>query len=425
MRLLDGEFGAVAVAGDDGVLEGFAFFVLHAEGVAFVVDELDFDAAVGAVVLGVGGAVGEDVLVADGLVDLAEDVGEFALEDGCEVEAAGHLGEGFELVLGLEVVEVADGAFPAAAAALHFVDEGAGADREDGDVGCGFDLGEDFVEGEFREGVAAGADEDDVFSAFDAGGSVEGFVEGVEEVGVGEAGEGEGLEALAEDFLVVGEVVEDVGVEVVGDDGDVVVGAERAVEGGGGVLHVADDVVAVGGEFEEHDGGDGSLGGPDGGDGLGDAVFEDLEVAGFEAGDELVGFVEDDVDVEVDDGDVDAEGVDFSVGIFDLGFSGGGGRWGGGVGVFFLDDEGAVVGLGAGVVGGLVGRRLGGGGLGGGGLLGGDGAGREGKEECGEGEVRELAERAGRAGGAVQAGHHGRLYLGGRMFGVGGSRVRV
>ena len=69
-RLFDGEFGVVAVAGDDGVLQGFVLFVLHAEGVAFVVDEEDFDLAVGAVVFGVGGAVGEDVLVADGVVDL-------------------------------------------------------------------------------------------------------------------------------------------------------------------------------------------------------------------------------------------------------------------------------------------------------------------------------------------------------------------
>ena len=292
---------------------------------AFIVDELDFDATVAAVVGRVGGAVGDDVLVADGLVDLAEDVGEFALEDGGVVEAAGHLGEGFKLVLGLEVVEVADGA-AAATAALHLVDKGAGSDREDGDVGGGFDFGEDLVEGEFRKGVAAGADEDDVFAAFDTGGAIEGFVEGVEEVGVREAGEGEGLEALAEDLFVVGEVVEDVGVEVVGDDGDVVVGAERAVEGGRGVLHVADDVVAIGGELEEHDGGDRSLGGADGGDGLGNAVFEDLEVARFQARDELVGFVEDYVDVEVDDGDVDAEGVGFAVGVFDFGFGGRGWR---------------------------------------------------------------------------------------------------
>src|SRR5580700_11098710 len=61
--LLDGEFGVVAVAGYDGVLLGMAFFVLHAEGVAFVVDQEDLDLAVAAVVLVVGGAVGKDVLV--------------------------------------------------------------------------------------------------------------------------------------------------------------------------------------------------------------------------------------------------------------------------------------------------------------------------------------------------------------------------
>ena len=64
--------------------------------------------AVAAVVLVVGGAVGEDVLVADGVVDLAEDVGERALEHGVEARASGHGGEGLELVLGLEVVHFAD-----------------------------------------------------------------------------------------------------------------------------------------------------------------------------------------------------------------------------------------------------------------------------------------------------------------------------
>src|SRR5258706_16345436 len=48
-KLFDGEFGVVAVAGDDGVLVGVTLFVLHAEGVAFVVDEGDFDLAVAAV----------------------------------------------------------------------------------------------------------------------------------------------------------------------------------------------------------------------------------------------------------------------------------------------------------------------------------------------------------------------------------------
>ena len=256
----------------------FALLVFHAEGMAFVVDEEDFDFAVAAVVVGVGGTVGENVLVADGFVDPVEDVGELALEDGAEAEAAGHGGEGLQLILGLEIVHIAHAAAASEAhagssAAAHLVDKGAGADGEDGDVGRGFYFGENFVEGELGEGVAAGADEDDVFAALDAAGAVEGFVEGVEDVGVGEAGDDERLERLGDELFVVGEVGEDMGFEVVGDDGDVVIFAQGLEEGVGGVLHVADEVVAVGSEFEQHDGGDGCLGDAEAGDGLGDAVL--------------------------------------------------------------------------------------------------------------------------------------------------------
>lgn len=260
------------------------------------------------------------------------------------------------MVLGLEVVE-----FAGTAAAAELVQHGAGADGEDGDVLAGFDLGEDLVEGELGEGVAAGADEDDVLAAFDAAGAVEGLVEGVEHVGVGEAGDHEGLEGLGDEVFVVGEVGEDVGAEVVGDDGDVVVGAQGAEEVVGGVPHVVDEVVAVGSELQQHDGGDGCLGGADAGDGLGNAVLEDEEVVSLEAGDELMSLVEDDTGIDVDDGDVDAEGEGLVVGIFDFG---GDGRWGrrGLVGfLLFLEDDRAVVGVGAGVVGGglgLLGRVL-------------------------------------------------------------------
>jgi hypothetical protein len=350
--LLDGEFGVVAVAGDDRVLLGFAFFVLHAQGVAFVVDQEDLDLAVAAVVLVVGGTVGEDVLVADGVVDLGEDVGERALEHRVEAEAAGHCGEGVELILRLEVVEVAYAAAHSATAAGYFVDQRTGADGKDGDVGGGLDLGEDLVEGELGEGVAARADEDDVLAAFDASGAVEGLVEGVEEVGVGEAGDDEGLEGLGDEVLVVGEVGEDVGPEVVGDDGDVVVLAQGTEEAVRGIPHVINEVVAVGGKFKQHDCSDGGLGDTDAGDGLGDAVLEDEEVVGLEAGDKLVGLVEDDVGVDVDDGDVDTEGVGITLGVFNFG---GGRSDGRRRGLFclllFLEDDGAVVGLGAGVVG--------------------------------------------------------------------------
>jgi hypothetical protein len=403
--LFDGEFGFVAVAGYDGILEGLVFFVLHAEGMAFVVDEQDFDLAIGAVIFGVGGAVGEDVLVADGVADGGEDVGERSLEHRVEAETTRHGGEGAHLVLSLEVVHAADGAH-AAACVGQLADERAGANGEDGDVGSGFDLGEDLVEGELGEGVAASADENDVLSAFDAAGAVEGLVEGVEDVGFREAGDGEGLKRLGDEVLVVGEVVEDVGLEVVGDDGDVVVGAQRLEEAVGGVLHVVDEVVAVGSELQQHDGGDGRLGGADAGEGLGDAVFENEEVARFEAGDELVGLVEDDVDVEVDHGDVDAERVVGAAGVFDGGLGRGGGDWSRVfVLLLFLDDDGAVVGLWAAFVGG-------GGGLG---LLWGRGLGgwsvlRAGgqREENGAGQKKEFAGHVVESTGAVR--HHVQLY---------------
>ena len=233
------------------------------------------------------------------------------------------------------------------------MEHGSGSDGENGDVLAGFDLGEDLVEGEFGEGVAAGADEDDVLAAFDSADAVYGLVEGVEEIGLGEAGDHEGLEGLSDEFLVIGEVGEDVGVHVIGDDGDVVVLTEGAEEVVGGVPHVVDEVVAVGGELKQHDGGDGSLGDADAGDGLGNTVLEDEEVVGFEAGDELVGLVEDDVGVDVDHGNVDAEGVSVAVGILDFGLGWGcWSRWDVFCVLLFLEDDGAVIGRGALVVGG-------------------------------------------------------------------------
>jgi len=102
------------------------------------------------------------------------------------------------------------------------------------------------------------------------------------------------------------------------------------------------------------------LDGADAGDGLGNTVFEDKEVVGLEARDELVRLVKDNAGVDVDDGDVDAEGVGFVVGILD--FRGYGRRWRRGLIGFLLllEDDGAIVGVGAGVVGGRFGllRRV-------------------------------------------------------------------
>ena len=73
-----------------------------------------------------------------------------------------------------------------------------------------------------------------------------------------------------------------------------------------------------------------------------------------------MGLVEDDVGVDVDDGHVDAKRVGVAVGVLDFGLSGSGGRRRGLVGLLLLlYDDGAVVGLGPGVVGGRLGGRLG------------------------------------------------------------------
>jgi len=72
-----------------------------------------------------------------------------------------------------------------------------------------------------------------------------------------------------------------------------------------------------------------------------------------------MGLVEDNAGVDVDDGDVDAEGVGGVVGVLDFWFGGGRGRWRLVSVGLFLEDDGPVVGLGAGVVG----RRRGGLGL--------------------------------------------------------------
>jgi len=48
--------------------------------VAFVVDQEDLDLAIATIVLVVGGAIGEDVLVADGVVDICEDAWKIGLK---------------------------------------------------------------------------------------------------------------------------------------------------------------------------------------------------------------------------------------------------------------------------------------------------------------------------------------------------------
>ncbi len=76
--------GAIAVAGDDVVFQRLVLLVLHAQRLAFVVHQLHAQLALGAVLLGVGGAVDQLVLGADVLVDVVHIVGQFARKRGAK-----------------------------------------------------------------------------------------------------------------------------------------------------------------------------------------------------------------------------------------------------------------------------------------------------------------------------------------------------
>ena len=74
--------GGVAVARDDLILDVLVLLVLDLQRLVVRPHQLHFQLAIGAVLLGVGGLVGDGVLIADGLRDLAEDFRQLALKRG-------------------------------------------------------------------------------------------------------------------------------------------------------------------------------------------------------------------------------------------------------------------------------------------------------------------------------------------------------
>ena len=314
---------------------------------AFVVDQIHLDAAKAAVVFGVGRGIREHVLIANRIVNLGKDVGQRALEHGIKAQAAGHLGKGAHLIVGLQVVHPGDRT-ETAAGVSHLSDIGTGTDREDGDVRGRFDLCKHLVKRDLRERVATGADQDNVLATFDAANSVECFVKGVKAVGVGKAGNHKGSEGVADHLFVVREVRQDVGAQVVSNHRDVVVRPERAKKARGRVAHVGNVVIAGGSELKQHHGRDRGLRHAQAGNLLRHAILDNLEIAGFQAGNELVGFVEDDVDIKIDDGNIDPEGVGLVVRVLNPGFRRSwSGRFRGRL--LLLQDDRAVVGLRTGI----------------------------------------------------------------------------
>ena len=108
-------------------------------------------------------------------------------------------------------------------------------------------------------------------------------------------------------------------------------------------------------ELEQHDRSDGGLDNAQGVDLLFHAIFKNEELVFGEARDELVVLVEDDADVQVDEGNIDTKGEGLSVGVLDRRL-GGRGRWRRFLGLFLPgNDDGAVIDRRTSRVGGLVG----------------------------------------------------------------------
>src|SRR5881394_2232468 len=100
-------FRGVAFAGEDLVFHIFALLVANLQRTAIRSNDIDFELTVSTVEFGVGGTVRNGVLVADVLADIAESVDHIACEPRLIVAAAGQLGEGLHLVIGLQPIDAA------------------------------------------------------------------------------------------------------------------------------------------------------------------------------------------------------------------------------------------------------------------------------------------------------------------------------
>ena len=108
-------------------------------------------------------------------------------------------------------------------------------------------------------------------------------------------------------LLVLSEVADDVGIQIEGHHGDVVVGAQLLGEGPRGIERIQSEGIAAGRVLHEDEHGDGRLGAAKPLDPLLYAVFVDAKVGGFEVGHELVGFLQQHAHVDRDLGDLDAQ----------------------------------------------------------------------------------------------------------------------
>src|SRR2546425_7512483 len=105
--LLDRMLRRVPFARDDLIFHIFSFLIAHFQRAAVRANHFDFQLAIRAIELWVGGAVSKVVLIANVTANVMKNFRQFALEPGEVCASPGQPGEGIHFVVGLKVVYVA------------------------------------------------------------------------------------------------------------------------------------------------------------------------------------------------------------------------------------------------------------------------------------------------------------------------------
>src|SRR6266702_6975232 len=126
-----------------------------------------------AIELGISRMVGNAVLVTNVASNVAENLGKFPLKPGLVKASAGHAREGIQLIVGLQIIHIADGdshSMGVARAAVCFTlipQRPSDADWENRDIPRALDLLHDLIQVELAECIDACRDQNHVFAALD------------------------------------------------------------------------------------------------------------------------------------------------------------------------------------------------------------------------------------------------------------------
>src|SRR5207245_7799936 len=105
--------------------------------------------------------VGNAVLVTNVASNVAETLGKFPLKPGLVKASTGHAREGIQLIIGLQIIHIADGdahtvGVPRAAMRFTIIPQSPpDADRENGDIPSALDLFHDLIQVELAERIHA------------------------------------------------------------------------------------------------------------------------------------------------------------------------------------------------------------------------------------------------------------------------------